>query len=165
MRKRSSSSSRTAAAPWPCAEPSPTSRVVLDTWILKLATLPPAVNPPALIVELALAGRLGKWASPAVIEENAEVLREHEVFLRRVLQRLEICYPLTELEIIRHSPDNRFLECALAVEADNRVTVNTARGHFDREDYQGVRVARPGEFLSQPAVATLVAAWTASQAQ
>ena len=140
-------------------------RVVLDTCILKLATLPTAVNPAALIVELALAGRLEPWASPAMIEEYAEVLREHEVFLQRVLQRLEICYPLTELEIIRHRPDNRFLECAMAVEADYLVTVNTARGHFDREAYQGVRVARPGEFLSQPAVATLVAEWTASQAQ
>jgi predicted nucleic acid-binding protein len=144
---------------WPCVEPGLTLRVVLDTCILKLATLPTAVNPAALIVELAIAGRLELWASPAMLEEYAEVLREHRGFLERVLQRLELCYPLTELAIIRHKPDNRFLECALAVEADYLLTVNTARGHFDQRDYQGVRVATPGEFLAQPTVVTLVAEW------
>lgn len=140
-------------------------RVVLDTCILKLATLPTALNPAALIVELALAGRLEPWASPAMIEEYAEVLREHADFLQRVVQRLEVCYPLTELEIIRHKPDNRFLECALPVEADYLITVNTARGHFDRKDYQGLCVATPGEFHKQPEVATLVAKWIASRSE
>jgi hypothetical protein len=44
-----------------------------------------------------------------------------------------MCYPLTELSVIRHEPDNRFLECALAADADFIVTVNTAPGHFDRK--------------------------------
>ena len=140
-------------------------QVILDTCILRLATLPTPVNPAALIVELLLAGRLEAWASPAMIEEYAEVLRAHADFLQRVVQRLEVCYPLTELEVIRHKPDNRFLECALAVEADYIITVNTAQGHFDRKDYQGVRVATPGEFLKQPEVARLVTAWLASQVE
>ena len=93
-------------------------RVILDTCILKLATLSSAVNPAALIAELVLAGRLEAWASPAMIEEYAEVLRAHADFLQRLAQHLEVCYPLTELEVIRHKPDNRFLECALAVEAN-----------------------------------------------
>jgi hypothetical protein len=42
------------------------------------------------------------------------------------------------------------------VPADFIVTVNTARGHFDRLDYQGVRVATPGGFLKLPAVQKLV---------
>jgi predicted nucleic acid-binding protein len=138
-------------------------RVVLDTCILKLATLPTVVNPAALIVELVLSGRMEAWASPAMIEEYAEVLREHGDILQRVAQRLEVCYPLTELQVIRHKPDNRFLECALAVEAEYLVTVNTARGHFDRKEYQGVRVTTPSEFLQQPAVAALVAEWNAAQ--
>ena len=138
-------------------------RVVLDTCVLKLATLSTPVNPSALIVELVLAGRLEPWASPAMIDEYAEVLREHTDLLQRVVQRLEVCYPLTELEIVRHKPDNRFLECALAVEADYLVTVNTARGHFDRKDYQGVRVATPSEFLKQPGIVMLVKAWFTSQ--
>ena len=48
---------------------------------------------------------------------------------------------------IEHEPDNRFLEVALAVQADYLITVNTARGHFDRKNYEYVRVVTPGEFL------------------
>jgi len=39
---------------------------------------------------------------------------------------------------IKHEPDNRFLECALACRADYLITVNTARGHFDRGSYGNV---------------------------
>jgi predicted nucleic acid-binding protein len=138
-------------------------RVVLDTCVLKLATLPARVNPSAMIVELVLSRRLEAWASPAMIEEYTEVLREQAEILERVVQRLEVCYPLTELEVIHHKPDNRFLECALAVEAHYLITVNTARGHFDRKAYQDVRVATPGEFLQEPRVAVLVKAWLTSQ--
>ena len=91
-----------------------------------------------------------------MIEEYQEVLAEHPELLQRVVSAVELCYPLTELDVIRHKPDNRFLECALAVPADFIVTVNTARGHFDRLDYQGVRVATPGGFLKLPAVQKLV---------
>jgi hypothetical protein len=66
-----------------------------------------------------------------------------------------VCYPLTELSVIRHEPDNRFLECALAADAEFIVTVNTAPGHFDRKQYQSVNVARPSESSvdsSKPAI-------------
>jgi predicted nucleic acid-binding protein len=131
-------------------------KAVLDTCILKLATLPNPVNPSALIVELFLAGDLQAWASPAMIEEYQEVLADSPGLLQQILSKLELCYPLTELEIIRHKPDNRFLECALSVSADFIVTVNTAHGHFDQPDYQGVRVATPGAFLNLPAAQKLV---------
>ena len=131
-------------------------KVILDTCILKLATLPNPVNPAALIVELVFAGDLQAWASPAMIEEYQEVLADAPELLQRILSKLELCYPLTELDVIRHQPDNRFLECALAVSADFIITVNPARGHFDRSDYQGVRVVTPGVFLNWPAVQKLV---------
>lgn len=131
-------------------------KVILDTCILKLATLPNPINPAALIVELFLAGDLQAWASPAMIEEYQEVLTDAPELLQRILSKLELCYPLTEFDVIRHKPDNRFLESALAVSADFILTVNTARGHFDQPDYQGVRVATPGAFLNLPAVQKLV---------
>jgi hypothetical protein len=34
-----------------------------------------------------------------------------------------VCYPLTELGVNRHQPHNRFLECALAANAEFIVTV------------------------------------------
>jgi predicted nucleic acid-binding protein len=54
------------------------------------------------------------------------------------------------------NPNNRFLECALAADAEFIVTVNTAPGHFDRKQYQSVNVATPSEFLSVPDVGRLV---------
>ena len=39
-----------------------------------------------------------------------------------------MCYPLTELSIIRHEPDNRFLESALAANAEFFVTVTRHPG-------------------------------------
>jgi len=131
-------------------------KVVLDTCVLKLATLPNPVNPAALIVELCLAGAIQAWASPAMVEEYQEVLAGHPDLLQRAVSKLELCYPLTELAVIRHEPDNRFLECALAVPVDYLLTVNTAHGHFDRPDYQGVLVLSPGRFLNLPTVQGLV---------
>ena len=131
-------------------------RVVLDTCILKLATFPTENNASALIFELARAGLLEAWVSPAILEEYADVLGDHPEFVAEIVDSFPVCYPLTELSVIRHEPDNRFLECALASGAEFIVTVNTAPGHFDRKHYQSVSVARPGEFLNVPDVGRLV---------
>jgi len=53
-------------------------KVVLDTCVLKLATLPNLVNPAALIVELCLAELIRVWASSSMIEEYQEVLTEYQ---------------------------------------------------------------------------------------
>jgi hypothetical protein len=44
---------------------------------------------------------------------------------------------------ILHESNNRFLECAVSVEAEFIVTVNTAPGHVDRKQYQSVSVMGP----------------------
>ncbi len=100
-------------------------RVVLDTCILKLATFPAENNASALIFELARAGLIEAWVSPAILEEYADVLGDHPEFVAEIVGSFSVCYPLTELSVIRHEPDSRFLECALAVSAEFIVTVNT----------------------------------------
>ncbi|HZL94747.1 MAG TPA: PIN domain-containing protein, partial [Vicinamibacterales bacterium] len=105
-------------------------RVVLDTCILKLPTFPADKNASALIYELARAGLIEAWVSPAILEEYADVLGDHPDFVAEIVETFPVCYPLTELSVIRHEPDNRFLECALAADAECIVTVNTAPGHF-----------------------------------
>jgi predicted nucleic acid-binding protein len=130
-------------------------RVVLDTCILKLATFPRENNASALIFELARAGFIEAWVSPAILEEYGDVLGDHPEFIAEVVDSCHECHPLTELNVIRHEPDNRFLECALAAGADFIVTVNTAPGHFDLKRYHTVGVLRPGEFLKLPEVARL----------
>jgi predicted nucleic acid-binding protein len=103
-------------------------RVVLDTCILKLATFPGENNASALIFELARAGLIEAWVSPAILGEYANVLGDHPEFVAEIVESCRVCHPLTELNVIRHEPDNRFLECALAASADFIVTVNTAPG-------------------------------------
>lgn len=91
-----------------------------------------------------------------MIEEYQEVLADVPELFQRVISKLELCFPLTELDVIRHKPDNRFLECALAVPVDFIITVNTARGHFDQPEYQGVAVVTPGAFLALSGIQRLV---------
>ena len=131
-------------------------RVVPDTCILKLATFPTENNASALVYELARAGFIEAWVSPAILEEYGVVLGDHPDFVAEIVESFPVCYPLTELSVIRHDPDNRFVECALAADADFIVTVNTAPGHFDRKQYQSVQVTRPGEFLKVAEVVRLV---------
>ena len=94
------------------------------------ATFPADNNASALIYELAHAGLLEAWVSPAILEEYADVLGDHPEFVAGIVESVPVCYPLTELNVIRHEPDNRFLECALAADVDFIVTVNTAPGHL-----------------------------------
>ena len=97
--------------------PGPTLRVVLDTCILKLATFPADNNASALIYELAHAGLIEAWVSPAILEEYADVLGDHPEFVAEIVENFPVCYPLTELSVIRH---------ALAANAEFILTVNTA---------------------------------------
>ncbi len=131
-------------------------RVVLDTCILKLATFPAENNASALVFELARSGLIESWASPAIFEEYANVLDDRPDLVAEIVESCRLCHPLTELRIIRHEPDNRFLECAFAANADYIITVNTAPGHFDRKEFQTVRVITPGEFVNLRGVALLV---------
>jgi predicted nucleic acid-binding protein len=149
-------SSKPSDARGRCDAPGPTLRVVLDTCILKLATFPAENNASALIFELARAGLIEAWVSPAILEEYADVLGDQPEFVAEIVESFIVCYPLTELSVIRHEPDNRFLECALMASAEFIVTVNTAPGHFDRKQYQGASVMRPSEFLNVPEIGRLV---------
>ena len=130
--------------------------VILDTCILKLATFPRPDNPAAMIVELALRGIIEVWASPAMLDEYVEVLGADADFFAELTKHVRLCFPLTPLAVIRHRPDNRFVEAALAVKADFLITVNTARGHFDRARYGTARVCTPGVFVSLPETQPLI---------
>jgi len=131
-------------------------KLVLDTCILKLATFTAADNPSALIVELGLQGLVELWASPAMLEEYADVLTNEPNFLAEMSRCLQVCFPLTTLAVIQHEPDNRFLECALAVNADCLVTVNTAKGHFDQRRYGSLHVITPGAFVNLATIQPLI---------
>lgn len=132
-------------------------RLVLDTCLLKLATLPNPANKAAFIWELCRQGHCQIFGSPDTLGEYHRVLAAHPAFLEEIQSVLGLCFPLFTAMAIEHEPDNRFLEVALAVQAHFLITVNTAHGHFDRELYEQVRVVTPGQFLNQPEVQSLLA--------
>jgi predicted nucleic acid-binding protein len=101
--------------------------------------------------------KLRFFGSPDTLGEYHRVLANHPLFLEEIQAVIEPCYPFFTATAIEHEPDNRFLEVALAVQADYLVTVNPARGHFDRKNYENVRVVTPGEFLKQLEVQSLLA--------
>ena len=76
--------------------------------------------------------------------------------LAEIQAHFRLCLPFFTATAIKHEPDNRILECALASRADYPITVNSARGHFDRKSYGDVRVATPGEFLQLAEVQMLL---------
>lgn len=84
------------------------------------------------------------------------MLGDRPDFVAEIMESCRLCHPLTELRIIRHEPDNRFLECAFAANTDHIITVNTAAGHFDQKQFQTVRVVTPSEFLKLPQVQQLI---------
>jgi hypothetical protein len=88
-------------------------RVVLDTCILKLATFPADNNASALIYELAHAGLIEAWVSPAIQEEYADVLGDHAEFVAEIVESFPVYYPLTELSVIRHEPTTVFWSARL----------------------------------------------------
>jgi hypothetical protein len=100
-------SSKPSAARGHCDAPGLTLRVVLDTCILKLATFPAENNASALIFELARAGLI-EAVSPAILEEYADVLGDHPEFLAEIVESFPVCYPLTELSVIRQNPTIAF---------------------------------------------------------
>ena len=82
-------------------------RVVLDTCILKLATFPGENNASALIFELVRAGLIEVWVSPAILEEYADVLGDQPEFVAEIVESFLVCYPLTELSVIRFEANAR----------------------------------------------------------
>ena len=60
---------------------------------------------------------------------------DHPEFVDEIIESFPACYPLTALTVIRHEPDDGFLACARAANAELIVTVNAAPDHFDRKQY------------------------------
>lgn len=113
-----------------------TPKVVLDTNILVSAFIKPE-GKEALILQLGLAGLFQLCISEAMLAEYEEVLGRPKfkrppylvsaliVALRR---KALLVYPKRTLKISLHQPDNRFLECAEAAQADFLITGN--KRHF-----------------------------------
>ena len=117
---------------------------------------PPLANKAAFILELCRQGLIQGFVTPEILSEYQRVLSDTPTLLAEIQEHFAICYPLFTAIAIRHEPDNRFLECALACQADYLITVNTARGHFDRKSFGGTLVLTPEAFLNHAPVRSLL---------
>ncbi|MSS72731.1 MAG: putative toxin-antitoxin system toxin component, PIN family [Candidatus Latescibacteria bacterium] len=131
-------------------------RIVLDTNILVLSFIG---DPADSIVRAALvddpAGPLNFYSGATFAEyesvldelkvENPRIFTQERVadVLNLIKQHGEQVYPALTLDACSHEPDNRFLECAVAADADYIVTVNSR--HFPSL-YQGVEIISPRLF-------------------
>lgn len=129
-------------------------RFVFDTNIFVLYFLG---DPAESIIKAALAPPesrpLSFYYAEATLEEYEIVLSELRLenprvftpkrttaLLALIAQHGQRVHPTTTLHACSHEPDNRFLECAVAAEADYLVTVNLR--HFPAS-YQGIEIIPP----------------------
>jgi putative PIN family toxin of toxin-antitoxin system len=105
---------------------------VLDTNELVSAMISPRGNE-ARLLSLARAGLVRAVFSEAILAEYTAVLRRPRLKIRpsevdRLLSELRyfgrLVKPTMVLKICPHEPDNRFLECAEAADADFLITGN-----------------------------------------
>jgi uncharacterized protein len=111
-------------------------RVVLDTNVFVSAAIK-RHGAEAAILELAISGELTLCVSPQILEEYRDVLLRPKLrlepdlvlsFLRFCYESATVVYPSHAVSVSRDEPDNRFLECCEAAQADYLVTGN--KRHF-----------------------------------
>lgn len=127
-------------------------RVVYDTNVIVSAALKPG-SLPASLVSLAMTRRVRLFASLAILEEYEAVLQRPkfrldpkrvESFLRDLRKAAARVRPARRVSEAPDEADNRFLECALAAQADYLVTGN--KKHFPLPEFEGTKVVSPAEF-------------------
>jgi putative PIN family toxin of toxin-antitoxin system len=130
----------------------PAVNAVLDTNVVVSAHLKPEGRE-ALILDLALSRRFRMVVSEALLQEYEGVLRRSRLHidparitrsLRDIRAAAHVAEPRKRLQVTSDPDDNMVLECAVEGGADYLVTGNVR--HFP-EEFQGVRVVPPREFL------------------
>jgi len=106
---------------------------------------------------LALEGEVRFFVSPALLREYETVLKrprfkldENEIMelMKKINRTAVMVTPAKRLSILKtDEADNRILECALKAGVDFIVTGN--KKHFHFEEFKGVRIVTPREFIDQ----------------
>lgn len=132
----------------------PRPSVVLDTNVVVSAHLR-GEGLEGFVLDLALAGKLRLFLSPAILEEYRGVLsrKKFGIDLRRLQTSLDMLTragttvrPKVKLTAAKDPDDNKFLECAAESGADYLVTGN--RRHFPKH-WKGTRVVNARELLEE----------------
>ena len=130
-------------------------KIILDTNVLVSALLKAHSNP-ALILSLAIERKVQLCLSDDIFSEYKEVLaygkfknldqNNVKALLNKLKEDALLFIPRAPVNIIKnHQADNKFLECALAAEADFVITGN--RKHFNFKTFHHIQILTPTEFL------------------
>ena len=132
-------------------------RVVFDTNVLVSATL--SKGKPYTVLELAERGEVTSVTSPDIINELEDVLSRERLpfereqvdeFVGKVLSASELVTPEMDLEAVEDDPDdNKILKCAVTGDADYIISGDSHL--LDIEEYRGVEILNPDEFLDMRA--------------
>jgi uncharacterized protein len=134
-------------------------RVVLDTNVFISSFFG---GNPRRVIDLWKAGRITLCLSRGIADEYVEVLRrlglEEEPELKELLKLFASGFHIVftaqtpELHVIEADPDdNKFIECAVALEADFVITGDKAL--LTLEDYMGIPIVTPRQYLEMKALA------------
>ena len=127
-------------------------KVVLDTNVLVSGAITRR-GPNAIVMDRVAGNQLRLFVSAAILMEYEEVFARAELPLDRQRVRFArdlirakptIVIPSMHLSVSRDEPDNRFLECAAAGDADHLVTGN--KTHFP-DHWKRARIVNARELL------------------
>ena len=129
-------------------------KCVIDTNVL-MAALLNRTGAPAKIIERFRNAEFELAISEPIVKEYREVILEFENDIPDdesipLMELIEACGVKDEVTIIlsvcRDPGDNKFLECAISSSAGFLVTKNIR--HYPAKEYQGVKIATVGQFLT-----------------
>jgi hypothetical protein len=129
-------------------------KIILDTNVLVSSLI--QKNYPYLIVEYCIEGNAIICISNPILEEYFEVLQRPKFakfpdfnsnanyLLTRINELAANYTPHHELDLIKDQPDNRFLELAVASDADFLITGNT--NDFTIDSVKKTKIVTPRQF-------------------
>lgn len=134
-------------------------RAVLDTNIF-VSGLKDSKTPPGQILQLWKKNQFIIITSPQLLAEIHEVLMRPPIlsllkqtptivdkFIKFLIQRTFVTEGKLEIDVLKNDPDdNMVLATAIEGQAAYLVTGNTK--HFPFEEYQGVKIVKPQEFIA-----------------
>jgi len=110
---------------------------------------------PAILLSLALQKKVKLFVSKEILREYKGVLLRKKFSLPSekvrksidlIKQNSKIVKPKIFLDVSQDKGDNKFLECALEAKVDFLVTGN--KKHFPKEQFQGIKIVNPLEFVN-----------------
>ena len=127
-------------------------RIVIDTNALVAARWAPS-GAASRLLDLCIEGKVTVLLTPEIERENRNILRKvkpSEEFwerLERLYSKALPTEPGPRLTVCEDPADDKFLECAVAGQAD--YIISSDRHLLDQDGYEGICICKAGQFLEE----------------